>query len=187
MTAAIPITEPKIFTAGDLISWNKSLSNYPATDWTLTYVFLNATDKFTLGEDEITADGDAYAIVIDSETSVTYKSGIYNWQAYVTDTDENRVSVASGKLEIKPNLATMATYDGRSQARITLEAIQATVLRSATKGQLEYTIGNRTLKSMTLGELIQAENNYKAIVAAEEASDNLTKGLGTKNRIYTRI
>ena len=43
--ATTPTTEPASITAGDTLTWQKTLADYPATVWTLKYRFINATAK----------------------------------------------------------------------------------------------------------------------------------------------
>lgn len=184
---AIPQTEPDFITAGDFIQWQRNLGEYPASVWTLSYALINATDKITL---TATNDSDAHLIEIDSATSAAYTPGIYSWQSYVTNGADRR-TIGTGQIEIKADFANASTLDTRSQARRTLDAIEAVIENRASQDQQEYTIGSgagsRSLKRTPMADLLVLRDKYKAIVLAEEKAEKLAKGMGGNNRILVRL
>ncbi len=123
MQNPISNTEPQNFTAGDTVQWIKTLKDYPANDsWVLHYVFINATNKYTVTS---TAEGENHKVVIPATTSGAYLAGTYSTQAYVTKGDD-RYTVGNGSLQIFPNLAGQSQgFDNRSAAKQCLDQLNS--------------------------------------------------------------
>lgn len=185
MTASIPTVEPLEITAGDYVQWQKKLSDYLATDgWVLSYAFINASAKFSANS---TASGSDHLITLAAATTGSYASGIYKWQSYVTNGSQ-RITIDGGEVVVKPNFATATTYDSRSDAKKTLDAIEAEILARAEGGMtVEYTIGDRSLKKSSVSELIVLRDKYRSIYLSEQNKEKMAKGLGRTNRILTRF
>ena len=68
MTATIPTTEPTELRVGDTWQWKREdlSSDYPATSWTLTYYFRNATAYFNV---VATADGVHFEVTVAKATT----------------------------------------------------------------------------------------------------------------------
>ena len=176
--------EPSNFTAGDTVKFSKSLPAYPASaGWSLSYVAINSTGKFTATG---TAAGDAFDVTISSTTTAAINAGDYLFETYVSKASE-RFRVASGTVKVQPNITAAATYDGRSHARKTLDAIEAVIEGRASTDQEEYTIGNRSLKRTAIADLIVLADKYRAMVKSEENAEAIRLGRGGKNRILVRL
>lgn len=184
MSATIPSTEPSSFRAGDLLAWTKSLSDYPANDgWALAYTFINAASKITINA---SASGADFAVSVAAATTAGYTAGAYSWMARVTKSTEI-YTVGQGTIEILPNLAALTTYDGRSHAKVMLEAIEAAFEGKASTTQLEMEINGRRVRNFTPAELIQWRSFYKAEVAKEARAESLARTGINKNRIGVRF
>ncbi len=183
MTAAIPTIEPESVTAGDLIQWTRSISDYPAGTWLLTYALVNATDKITITAG---ASGTDHAVSVSSANSALWKAGLYSWQAYLTS-GSDRVTIGSGTIQIKPNFATAAVLDNRSQARRILDAITATIENRASLDQQSYEIQGRKLARTPIADLILLQEKYARIVRTEENAERIAQGKKTKNKLYVRF
>ena len=178
------MTEVQNFTAGDTVKWSKTLPSYSAADgWALSYTFINATGKFTASG---TANGAAFDVTISASTTAAIAAGEYYFEGYVTKAAE-RFRVDYGMVTVAQNITASATYDARSHARKTLEAIEAVIEGRATVDQMEYTIGNRSLKRMPIADLIVFSDKYRAMVNAEDNAAAIAAGRGTKNRILVRF
>lgn len=182
-----PTTEPAIIVAGDTISWLRSLAAYPATSgWVLKYRLLNASAKI-----EITsvASGADHLVQIPAATSKDYAAGTYDWTAWVEAGDE-RHTVAAGRIIVKPNLATLNTYDGRSDARKSLEALQAAYQAYITGGNAhvaEYEIAGRRMKFHSAMEILNQIEYWQNQVNAEERRERIASGQKPKNKIRVRF
>jgi hypothetical protein len=185
VAADIPTSEPSALRAGDTWKWTKTLADYPASAWTLTYRFKNAAGGFEI---VAAASGDDYAVTVAAATTAGYSAGVYSWQAQVSAGAE-KYTVDTGTLAVDPNLFTgtaSAAYDARSHARKTLAAIEAW-LESRNAGVAEYEIAGRRMKYIPLPDLLKLRQHYKAEVAAEDAAEAIRNGTGTGRRIQFRL
>lgn len=180
---AISNIEPSIITAGDTISWRRSLADYPAPTWVLTYALVNAAGKISI---TAAADGTDHLVSVAAATTAGYTAGTYRWQAYVTNGSQ-RVTVGSGEVTIKPNFAAATTLDSRSHVKKVLDAIEAVIEGRASIDQEEYTIANRSLKRTPIAELLRLRQHYKTFYVQEQNAEKVAQGLFGKNKIYTRF
>lgn len=74
----------------------------------------------------------------------------------------------------------------KSHYRTVLEALQATLEGRATKEQAEVTVAGRSVRYLSLNELIQAIHQYKQFVAQEDTENNLAAGNSFSGKIRTR-
>jgi len=102
-----------------------------------------------------TPDGDGY--VFDVDTS-GLDPGTY-WYSLRGSDGGAVVEFASGSLEVRPDLAAMDSYDGRSHCKKVLDAIEAVLEQRATHDQQSYTIqtsqGMRQLNRLPVDELLR--------------------------------
>lgn len=186
MAADIPENEPLEARSGDTWKWTRSLADYPASTWTLTYRFKNARGGF---EVTASASGDDYSVTVSATTSATVPAGRYEWVAKVSGGGEV-YTVDSGSLLVLANLSAGNAADRldlRSHARKTLEAIEAVIENRATLDQEEMTLAGRSLKRTPITDLIMLRTRYQNEVRAEEAADKLKNGIRTGRTIGVRF
>lgn len=175
---------PDKLRAGDTLKVQQSLSDYPASTWTLTTEIVGASAD--LGQHAAVASGDDHVTTIAAGTTASWAAASYTWQQYVTSGTERR-TVGWGTIEILANLATASTHDGRSHVKTTLDALEATIEGKASTDQLAYTIGDRSLSRMGAEELVVWYEKYKAWYAQEVREDRIAKGLGHSGKIRVRL
>ena len=185
MAYPVPTVEPAELRAGDTWAWRREdLGEYPASSWTLTYAFRNATAYFDV---TATADGDAFAVSVAKATTAAKTAGSYDWTAFVSDGTE-RHEIGRGVLEILPDMGTAAARDGRSWARTMLDYVEAALLTKASGDQLDVVraqLAERNLQFDIPG-LIALRDRLRAEVRSEESADRLRRGLAPRNRIFAR-
>lgn len=181
---AVPTIEPAAVTAGDTVTWSRSLADYPASSgWTLAYALRNAAEQIDI---TATASGADHLVSVPAATSRAWKPGVYGWGAYVTN-GADRFEVARGSIVVRPNLQQATPLDSRSHARKVLDAIEAVIEGRASRDQEEYTIGDRSLKRTPITELLRLRSIYRAEVAREDAAADLVAGRPARNRFYVRL
>lgn len=155
-----------------------------SADWTLTYALRGAT---TLDLTAV-AEGDGWKTSISAAQSGGLTAGIYYWQAIVTKGSE-RITLGSGQITVEADLLAASTgFDGRSQARKDLDAVQAAIRAIISGGAVaEYTIGNRSVRKMGMESLIMLESKLKAEVVREEKAQAIANGLGDPNNLFVRF
>lgn len=166
MAYTVPTTEPTKLRAGDTWQWTReNLADYPASVWTLTYYFRNATAKFDI---VATADGDAFAVSV-AKASTGKTPGWYDWVAMVDDGTE-RYEVGTGRIEILPNLAADVVYDARSFARQMLDSIEAALVSRASTDQLDLITAALDGRSLTRDRagMIALRSQFQNEVSREE-------------------
>lgn len=180
----LPTTEPSEVVAGDTVSWEKSIADYPATDgWTLKYRVINSAGKIDI---TATADGADYLVDESPATSAAWAAGQYTWVSYVEKSGA-RHTVGRGSITVKPDLAAESTsYDTRTTAKKTLDAIE-TWLTSRDLGVAEYEIAGRRMKYIPVAELLSLRSKLKAEVTREEAAERLALGLQSKTKVTVRF
>lgn len=186
MSIPIPGVEPSVLVAGDLWQWDRETSDYlPADGWSLTYAFANADQRFAVTSSPV---GTAHRITVAITDSDEKIPGIYDWACFAKKTGE-RKQIASGRLEIKPNLEGARPFDLRSDARKILDGLMALhVQYAAGRGLVqEYTIAGRTMKFRDAAGLIQQLDYWKRQVANEEMAARLAAGVDSGRHIGIRF
>jgi hypothetical protein len=179
MSTTIPTTEPASARAGDTWRWQRTLSDYPASTWTLSYTLFNAAGKVSIAA---TADGDDHLVSVAPATTAAYTAGRYDWVAHVSD-GTDRHQVGAGSINVLPDLSAVSSYDGRSHARKMLDAIDALLEGRATTDQLDLiaaaNVGsNSGDQSMQMRPefLMNLRKHYAAMVASEDRASAIANG-----------
>lgn len=181
--ADIPTIEPTTANAGDTWRWTRTLADYPASaGWALSYTLINGTAKITINA---SASGDAHAVTVTAATTAGYTAGSYDWRARVSKAGEV-YTVGEGRITVR-NAFAASTFDARSHARKTLEAIEAVIEGRASSEVSYYMIGNRQLRYMTPDELLTLRDKYRAEVLREDAAAAVAAGLPDKRRVFVRF
>ena len=146
-TTPLPHEPLEIF-AGDSISFTKTLANYPATDWSLTYRILSkqGATPITISA---TADGNDFSVSVDKTTSASWTPGDY-WMIGFVSTSTERVQIYSEKLIINPDPAAVSNYDGRTYPEKMLELIEKVIAEGVIRETISYSYGgvSCTVQSM---------------------------------------
>ena len=166
----IPTSEPSEAVAGATWKWIKSLSDYPASSWTLTYTFLLKTGSTTFTFDAV-ADGDDHLVDVDEAVTAAYTPGEYMWQAKVTDGTDSCL-VDRGCMDVLQDFS-VSTADPRPWAQKMADALEATLLGKASRDVMETEINGKKIKRMSMNELRENYTYFKnlAISNCIEASN----------------
>jgi len=185
MAADIPEIEPLTVRAGDTVKWTKDLSDYPASTWTLKYIFRGPSD-FNI---TATGSGSTHSVTVARAVTELWPKGLYNWIAVVTSSTE-RFQVGSGSMTVEINLETDThTYDTRSPAKQILDALDATILRAAARPESSYQLaaGGTQMAFRSFADLIVARDKFAAIVQSEEEAAKIARGENTGKNILARF
>lgn len=183
----IPLTEPTEFFPGDTLAWKRQdlSDDYPASNgWSLIYYFRGPEGKFDI---TASADGDNFSVSVLPATTTTYKSGDYIWSAKVA-LGSNVYSIDAGACTVKVDLATKgAGYDPRSHVKKVLDALEAALVKKASKDQLETDIDGVSIKRMAPEELRAWRKEYRAEYQKELNIEKKNNGKKSGNRILVRF
>ena len=100
--------EPEKLTAGVTWKWKKTISDYPASEWTLTYYLRK--NGATATSFSASSDGDTHLVAVAAATTAGYAAGVYDIIGVVVKSPEKFV-VYDGSLEVLTNPATAGAYD----------------------------------------------------------------------------
>lgn len=189
---SVPNYIPGEITKGETVEWQTTSTEYPPADgWTLTTYFrCNAANS---GVDVVASvDGSDYLSTMTLADSAKL-TGRVDWQAWVSKGAEEtleRHQIGSGFLEAKPGFVSIDAddaHDGRSAVKQTLDAIRAALTKTATRAQLERTVGNKTIRWMSIEELIKAETRFQQLYNQELQADQLRNGGSFLPNVYIRL
>jgi len=183
-----PTSEPNELQLGDFWAWKRTdlSTDYPTASYALSYEF-NLVDGSTAANFTLTAteSNDEYIIEVSNTTS--YTSGEYNWVAYITrSSDSARIKLSEGFTEIQENYAT-TTSSVRSHAKKVLDAIEAVIENRATMDQSSMSIAGRSLSRLTIDELLQFRDRYKAEYLKEVKKSRIKNKKDSGNTIKVRF
>lgn len=185
--ATIPDIEPTAITAGDTVTWTRTLPDYPASaGWVLSYTLINADRRVQFAA---VADGDAHRVHQPAAVTAEWPVGDFEWQAVVANATD-RHTVLRGRLSIQPDFGSMVGLDTRSMARKALEALQAAYLDYLTNQQghvAEYEIAGRRMKFRNAAEIWAQIDRLKREVAAEDRAARIAAGLPARRRVLVRF
>lgn len=179
MGYTIPTIEPVSVRAGDSWKWTKTLFDYPASTWTLTYTFWNASATFSA---TASASGADHAVSVAPATTAGYTAGRYEWVARVTDGTDS-YTVGKGTIQVQPKVGT--AMDTRTHARKMLDLIEAVQLGRATDDDLDtlaVAYNGRNLQRDP-GLLSKEYQRWATAVAQEEQAAKIARGDST-GRLY---
>lgn len=181
----IPTIEPTSIVAGDTLSWQRTLADYPATTWTLKYRFINATTKIDI---TATASGTDHLVAVTSTTSAAYTAGTYTWTAWVEKTDE-RVTVGGGILVVQANIAALNTLDARTDAAKIVDQLMAAYKTYTESNGLvaEYEVAGRRMKYRSAAEILTQLNFWESRVNTEKKAARIAAGLGGGGKVLVRF
>jgi hypothetical protein len=141
------------------------LADYPATTWALQ-ALLRGPQAINL---TAAPNGTSFIFSAPAATTSTWQPGDY-WFSLRATMGSAIMDAGSGKLTIVPDLATVTEpYDGRTQAAIALEAINAVLAKRATQDQQRYKINERELWRTNMADLLKLRAYYATVVARENA------------------
>ena len=161
-----PTQEPDTLVVGDRWVWRRPdlVADYPTADYALTYEFHEdsgggGSHKFTITATETSTD---YIIEIASATTASYSAGEYNWYAFITrSSDSQRIRIDEGHTKLELDFGN-TNADSRSHAKKVLDAIEAVLENRASQDQMSYSIAGRSLARMSIDDLMNFRNRYRA-------------------------
>lgn len=181
MTATIPSS----LRAGDTLSATWSDAEHPASaGWVLRLTLINSGARY---QASAAASGADHALSVAASTTAGWAAGAYTWAIDAT-LGAARATVASGAVQILPDLAAVTTYDTRSPARKALEAAEALLATHGARAHLqEIQYGDRRQKFTDPGALLAFISGLRAVVAREAAADRLLQGLSSRHKLLVRF
>lgn len=167
---------PKSIRAGDSLLIATDLStSYPQYSAGAGYV-LTLTLVGKDGKYELLGTGTPWTFQATAAVTALWVPDTYVFILAFSKTGE-RHTVTSGTVTIQPDISSQQTFDGRTQAQRTLEAIEAVIEKRASTDQKQYTIQGRSLVKMDVAELFKIRDMYRMEVMREKRQTSLAAGI----------
>jgi hypothetical protein len=157
--------EPTQLHAGDSVTWSRDVPGCPASSgWALRYVF-SGPDRHA-----VDAQGGApYLVALNAEATARWAPGLYRWVALALRGAE-RLTVATGTIDVAPNLETAEPSDARGHAQRMLAMIEAALEKRIPKDQQSYEIDGMRLDRIPIERLDALRTKYRRELQREKAS-----------------
>lgn len=185
MTLTTPSVEPSVIRAGDSVAWDRTLPEFSASSgWTVSYRIVGVAQKYDIAT---SGAGDVWSVALTSATTSAYTAGRYTLVGYAAKGTERHTFYAS-RCEVMPNLAEIGQFDGRSAARVALDAARAALYSMTGDRAVSYTIGDRTVSFEARADLIAHVQYLEREVAREAAAAQVAAGMGMPpGRVMVRM
>ncbi len=186
------MSRPSEIRAGDTYTYTVSDSNYPASDgWTLRVVLQNATYRVKV-DAQTNADGTSYDVTLSSaNTDDLLAAGVYQLTEAVekgTGASLERHTTFSGVVNVKRDIVTgTSAIDARSDARIMLDTVVATIKANLGKSHESMSIAARAIGYRSWDEMLKARQRLQQEVAAEDSAEAAAQGLASNKPFQTRF
>ena len=160
---SIPEKEPVTIYKGETVVWNrKDLTDYPVGSYAMSWVARLESNGGTSFSATVTEVDDYYKFTLDNSATGGYTTGDYFWVLKVTQSsDSEELIIDSGKITVKDNYFG-TTGDTRSHAKIMLDKIESILEGRADADVSSYSIQGRSLSKISINELLQWRDYYKA-------------------------
>lgn len=181
MADPVPTVEPTQFHVGDSLQWDKSLADYPASAWTLTYKLIPQTsgDVRTI---TATASSTDHQVRVTAATTAAWTAGDFWLIGYATD-GTDRFEIYNGPVTVLANPATATSYDGRSYLQRILDILEAAIeANEIGRNVIRYSYGGAVSEVRTIEDALKARDRIKSELANETAANS-----GQQRRILTRF
>lgn len=185
---------PKVFRAGDGVSWTETEIDPAATSPTayLRTSQAGAGAGLAIAGTPSQSVANGWQFLISSVDSAAMPIG--DWQAQVVATlAGQRQTIRVTSFSVLPSLAftgTPTAFETRSQAQIDLDAVEVAI-RALTTGAQEYWIGTggggRRVRRADLAELIAWRDRLVAKVKAEARAEDEANGRNSERGVFVRF
>ena len=160
---SIPEKEPVTFYKGETVVWTrKDLTDYPVGSYAMSWSARLESNGGTSFTATVTEVDDYYKFTLDNSATGGYTTGDYFWVLKVTQSsDSEELIIDTGKITVKDNYFG-STGDTRSHAKTMLDKIESLIEGRADADVSSYSIAGRSLNKLSVQELTEWRNYYKA-------------------------
>ena len=182
------VSNIKEFYSGDNLNWVVSSNEYSSlNDYVLKIILLNAVNPKVEFIADGQADGSWKVIKTAIETSNIVPGKYSLFYSIHKSSDGFAKQVASGFVEIKPNITLSQNYDFRTENQKLLDVVRERIAGRITEGMNAFTINGRSVTLMTMTELMALEKTLIGRVETELAQSELKKnGKTNRNKLIVR-
>lgn len=171
---------PSKIVSGDSIKWESEFSDYPPTDYTLSWAIRGLSNLDVIAE----SSGDKFLTTLTATQTSLLLPGQYFYQAYLTSIEdpENRTTIKQDSFNVLPNLALESDYDGRSEVEKLLHLVNRAISELIKDNVVSYRIKEREVTKQDLPELIKWRDQLKIEFARLKQAE-----AGLSRRLFVRF
>lgn len=189
MAADIPTYEPKRLRAGDTWRWVKTLTDYPADTWTLSYALLANNGASTRINISTTANNSAHEVNVANTTTANYTAGNYRCIAYVDDGTNVYTLDELDHLyiDVLADPRTVTSLDERTYAERILDKLE-TAMESLSTGKIQSASENgKSYSIRNMDELKRDIGFWSQRVWVERSRRRIRQGFSDQNRVRVKF
>jgi hypothetical protein len=165
---------PAEFAAGTTVIYHRTLTDYPASEYTMTLYLAGAN----VLEVAAVADGDLHVITIDPAlTEIDFSPGHYLWAERVDDGSGNIYEVASGRVKITPNLAEAGEGDFQEWVEEAVTLLKAHIKGRLPAGLESYSIAGRAVSKIPITDALKLLDALEARLSRLHDPSKPTKSI----------
>ncbi len=182
MAATVPVTEPNTIQAGNSLRFDRTLNDYPASEWTLTYVLRSRLPAVEKIEIVATPNGDAFEVNVPAATTLEWTPGDFTMVGYVAKSPD-RYEVYRAPMTITPDIATAdLPLDTRSYYERLLAKVRETIESGVVREVIRYNFNGVSTEVWNMADALKALAYLESKVEQEKA-----KASGKQRKILTRF
>jgi len=181
--------EPSEVVVGDFIQWRRTdlSEHYPNDEYTARYVARITGGGNTEIEVEGAAYQSDYLFTVSSVDSSNFVAGYYHWQLEIErNSDNERIVIDRGAFDAIVDLDTGGA-DPRTHAEVMLTKIETMLEGKADSDVANYSINGRSLTKLSVSELIEWRDYYRAEVTKQKRMEQIKLGRRTPAGIKVRF
>lgn len=142
-------------------------SVYDSTKYGIAFLCATGSHLETAGVADSTTKG--WTITVPHTATAGFATGNFAYELRVTDLNTGAIFLYdSGILAVVPSAGSVDAAAAKTPAQRQLEAVQTAILECITTGATEYTIGDRSVKKLSLTELYALQRQLESRVKAEQ-------------------
>jgi hypothetical protein len=184
----VPTREPEVIFQGETAEWKRAgTTDFPTgSGWTLKYYA--AGNGLTAWNVTCTEDGSDYHATISATSTASMSIGTFDVQAVIQNgAGTTKYPIWTGKIRVAPSIVSPSSYDSRTWAKKTLDAIEAALLAFASGTTKSATIEGVTYTREAIPDLLALRDRVRTEYQAELAAERVANGLPSRKKILVRF
>ncbi len=176
--------EPVQITAGDTISFTKTLANYPASQgWSLKYVLNGGSGPITFTS---TASVNDHVISVDATTTALWLPADYEFTGFAEKGSE-RHAIYIARLTVESDVEAQDPGDTRTHAQKMVEALEAQLEKMAQDDIIDSSVEGTQIRREARKEIFIMRKKYQRERQTEIAAERIKNGQTSGRKIVTQL
>jgi hypothetical protein len=176
--------EPVAITAGDTISFTKSLSDYPASEgWSLKYTLRGGAEAI---EFTSTASGDDHVLLVAADITALWLPADYSLSGFA-EKDDERYAIYIAGITVSANTESADAVEQTTHAQRMVKKLEAVMEGKAGDDILDSEVEGTVIKRMPHQDVFRLLQKYRRMRESEIAAERIRNGQSSGRKIVTRL